>query len=84
MTHIGKTGDTSTTAATLLRFLIPSIAGLLIFLVPLPLEDGLTVLFSLYSHWVNRHLGFMLVEAIVCISVVGTLLALYHATTKPV
>ncbi|WOJ94031.1 nucleoside recognition domain-containing protein [Congregibacter variabilis] len=69
--------------AALLRFLIPSIAGLLIFLVPLPLEDGLTVLFSLYSDWVNQHLGFVLVEAMVLIAVIGALIALYHSIAKP-
>ncbi|EED32872.1 nucleoside recognition [gamma proteobacterium NOR5-3] len=83
MADTDQTGQQIISTAALLRFLIPSIAGLLIFLVPLPLDDGLTVLFSLYSDWVNRHLGFVLVELMVLIAVAGALLALYHAIVKP-
>ncbi|MFT7321760.1 YjiH family protein, partial [Congregibacter sp.] len=83
MANTGKAGDKRIGAEALLRFLLPSIAGLLIFLVPLPLDDGLTVLFSLYSDWVNLHLGFVLVEAMVGIAIIGALLAVFHTIVKP-
>lgn len=66
-----------------LRFLIPSLIGLLLFLVPFPSEDGFTILFGLYSDWVNAQFGFILLELMVAISVVAVLAGSYHLAFKP-
>lgn len=66
-----------------LRFLIPSLIGLLLFLVPFPSEDGFTILFGLYSDWVNAKLGFILVEIMVTLAVIAALAGMYFMAFKP-
>lgn len=66
-----------------LRFLIPSLIGLLLFLVPFPTDGGFTILFGLYSDWINANFGFMLVELMVTISVVAAITGTYHLAFKP-
>ena len=66
-----------------LRFLIPSLIGLLLFLVPFPSEGGFTILFGLYSDWVNVQFGFILLELMVAISVIAALTGAYHLAFKP-
>lgn len=66
-----------------LRFLIPSLIGLLLFLVPFPSEGGFTILFGLYSDWVNANFGFILVELMVAIAVAAAVAGAYHIAFKP-
>lgn len=66
-----------------LRFLIPSIIGLLLFLVPYPTEDGFVILFGLYSDWINTTFGFFLVELMVVTTVLSAALAGLHLILKP-
>lgn len=79
--------DTSETPVagkhSLLKFLIPSLIGLMLFLVPYPTDDGVTILFGIYSSWVNEHFGFILVELVVIITNFAALAGLYYLIFKP-
>ncbi len=66
-----------------LRFFIPSLIGMILFLVPFPTDGGFTILFGLYSDWVNANFGFILVELMVIISVVAAVAGAFHLVVKP-
>lgn len=66
-----------------LRFFIPSLIGMVLFLVPFPTDGGFTILFGLYSDWVNANFGFILVELMVIISVVAAMAGAFHLVFKP-
>lgn len=66
-----------------LRFLIPSLIGLLLFLVPFPTDDGFSILFGLYSDWVNATFGFILVELMLAITILAAALGLFHMLIEP-
>lgn len=73
----------TTGSSATLRFLIPSLIGILLFLVPFPVDGGLTVLFGLYSDWVNSQFGFMLVELMVAITVLSAVAGTLFLLLKP-
>lgn len=79
MTDTAEKDCAAINAGSLLRFLVPTLFGLIIFLVPIPVNGRFTILFSLYSDWVTQHLGFMLVETMLLIAVTAAILGLVHS-----
>lgn len=66
-----------------LRFFVPSMIGLLLFLVPFPTADGgFTILFGLYSEWINAQFGFFLVELMLVLAVIASVASIFHLLVK--
>lgn len=66
-----------------LRFLIPSLLGLALFLMPVTVDGNVTVVFGLYTSWMQSFFGEALLAGVVAITVVSALLGLYYMLMKP-
>lgn len=66
-----------------LRFLIPSLIGVVLFLVPFPTEEGVTILFGIYSDWMQQTFGTILLDVVVWVTVAGALSGAYYVLAKP-
>ena len=66
-----------------LRFFVPSLFGIILFLVPFPTEGGVTILFGIYSSWVSETFGFILLDIVVWVAVAAALAGTYYVTFKP-
>lgn len=66
-----------------LRFFIPSLVGMVLFLVPFPTEEGVTILFGIYSDWMQRTFGSILLDFVVWITVAGALTGTLFVVLKP-
>lgn len=66
-----------------LRFLIPSLIGIILFLVPFPTDDGVTILFGIYSGWMQQALGFILLDIVVWITIIGAASGVYYVLARP-
>lgn len=66
-----------------LRFFIPSLIGIILFLVPFPTEDGVTILFGIYSGWMQSTFGFILLDIVVWVTIIGALTGTYFVLAKP-
>ncbi len=66
-----------------LRFLIPSVIGIILFLVPFPTEDGVTILFGIYSSWMQQTFGFILLDIVVWVTIIGAFAGAYYVIAKP-
>lgn len=66
-----------------LRFLIPSVIGMILFLVPFPTDDGVTILFGIYSGWMQQTFGFILLDIVVWVTVAAAVAGAYHVIVKP-
>ena len=66
-----------------LRFLIPSIIGIILFLAPFPTDDGVTILFGIYSSWMQENFGFILLDIVVWITIISVVGGVYFQIAKP-
>lgn len=66
-----------------LRFLIPSLLGIILFLVPFKTADGVTILFGIYSDWMQKTLGDLLLDFVVWVTVVGAISGALFVAFRP-
>lgn len=65
------------TAKSILRFAVPSLLSLFLFLVPLPIDGNSTIIVAVIAGFLNDTLGPILPALILCICIASALLALY-------
>ncbi|WP_262695942.1 YjiH family protein [Kordiimonas aquimaris] len=66
-----------------LRFLIPSVIGIILFLAPFPTDDGVTILFGIYSSWMQETFGFILLDIVVWVTIIAAIGSAYALVVKP-
>lgn len=66
-----------------LRFFIPSLIGVILFLVPFPTEDGVTILFGIYSGWMQQTFGSVLLDFVVWVTVASAVAGAFYVIVKP-
>lgn len=69
-----------------LKFILPSLIGIFLFMIPIPVEDGFTIPIALMAEWLQVQLGASLqylVLLIIAVSVVGTAIAKLVKPTHP-
>lgn len=69
-----------------LKFILPSLIGIFLFMIPIPVEDGFTIPIALMAEWLQVQLGASLqylVLLIIAVSVVGTAIAKLAKPTHP-
>ena len=69
--------DPSLSVKSVLRFAVPSLLSLLLFLAPVPVDGGSTVLVAVLAEFLNERLGPVLPVLILAISTSSALLAVY-------
>ncbi len=67
----------------ILKFLIPSLFGMALFLLPVTVDGNVTVIFGLYTSWMQSFFGEALLAAVVAITVISALLGTYFMLAKP-
>ncbi|MEL3972946.1 YjiH family protein [Rossellomorea oryzaecorticis] len=58
-----------------LQFLIPSLIGIFLFMVPIPQEDGITIPIAVLSGWLQDQIGSyvpVIMTALIILTVIGT------------
>jgi nucleoside recognition membrane protein YjiH len=58
-----------------LRFLIPSLIGIFLFIIPIPKEDGITIPIAILSGWLQDNIGTLvpaIMTGLITITVIGT------------
>ncbi len=76
-----KTPDRSLSA--ICKFLIPSLFGMALFLMPVTVDGNVTVIFGLYTSWMQSFFGEALLAGVVAITVISALLGSYYMLMKP-
>ena len=66
-----------------LRFFIPSLVGVILFLVPFPTEGGVTIMFGIYSSWMQQTFGTVLLDFVVWVTVIGALAGAFYVVATP-
>ncbi len=69
--------EVSHSTKAILRFAIPSLLSLLLFLVPLPIDGSSTIIVAVLANFLNKTMSPVLPALILCICIVSALLALY-------
>nr|WP_233558168.1 YjiH family protein [Alginatibacterium sediminis] len=71
------------TLSNVLKFLLPSLLGAILFILPLPIEDGMTIPAAVIAGFIVELLGTSLVPMIVLITVITAVMSLYVSLGKP-
>ncbi|WP_050180413.1 YjiH family protein [Domibacillus robiginosus] len=68
---------------SLLQFIIPSAIGILLFITPVPMEDGMTIPIAVLSAWLQEVLGDAIPTIVMGLIVLSALLTLIVKLIRP-
>lgn len=77
------TRENTITRASLLKFLLPSLVGIVIFLTPVDYQGKQTIVIGVITNWLRQPLAAILLEVVVLVTVVAALGSAYYLLVRP-
>jgi len=75
--------DRQYSRSRMMKFLLPSIIGVLIFMTPIKHDDQYTILVGILIGWISNSFESLLVETVIGVTVIAVLGNIYYLLAKP-